>query len=368
MSAQSTQATRGGEANRLMALDFLRGYFIFVIILDHLWKFPSVWSLFTGEAKLWMTAAEGFVIISGFLIGYVRGYKGLKLPFTVVANKLFRRSALLYVWLVIASIVYAAINWYGEPVIPNVPSPTVPKFDWVALLTSTLTLQAPALWVYFLAYYAVFLFVGIGVIWLLRHNFWLAAITLSVLAYTLGIVADNEYLKWQIMFFLPAVAGFYFERIRAWWSNNTAHQKHVWPAWLYAVSAVLFAASAICVYTPGVEKTAVAQILNAAFDHDYFGPARVLVSMVWFVALAMLFTTIWPFLRRYTFGVLEYFGTHSLTAYICHGLIICAINTVIQPFNLPDNALLLNTLWGAVGVLAVYGFIKLPVVAKIVPR
>lgn len=68
------------KTNRLDYLDYLRGYFVVVIITDHLWRYPSLFSLITGEARLWMTAAEGFVMISGFLIGYVRGFKGRKNP------------------------------------------------------------------------------------------------------------------------------------------------------------------------------------------------------------------------------------------------------------------------------------------------
>lgn len=65
----------------MLALDYLRGYFIVVIIIDHLYRWPSALALLTGQGHLWFNAADGFVIVSGLMIGYVRGYKGLKLSY-----------------------------------------------------------------------------------------------------------------------------------------------------------------------------------------------------------------------------------------------------------------------------------------------
>ena len=79
--------TKSTASQRIDAFDYLRGFFIVVIVIDHLWSFPSLWTFLTGEARLWMTAAEGFVLISGFLIGFIRGRKGLKLPFHDIAKK-----------------------------------------------------------------------------------------------------------------------------------------------------------------------------------------------------------------------------------------------------------------------------------------
>ena len=54
---------------RLLALDYLE-VFIVVIIVDHLWRWPNLFQFVSGRGELWASAAEGFVIISGLLIGY----------------------------------------------------------------------------------------------------------------------------------------------------------------------------------------------------------------------------------------------------------------------------------------------------------
>lgn len=361
MSEQPTAPSR-----RIIAFDYLRGFFIAVIIIDHLWKFPSLWSFVTGEARLWMTAAEGFVMISGFLIGYVRGYKGLKLPFATVANKLLHRGLLLYIWSIIGTCVFAAIDWYLE-IVPHVPSPPVPKGDWTQLIVDAATLKSSAVWIFFLTYYAAFLVMAIGFVWLLRHRLWWAALVSTTLLFVVGHLTGNELLKWQFVFFLPSFAGFYFPQISAWWSRQSDSRQKKYRVSIYLLSALLLILSIACVYPSPISQTAFATSLNQLFAIDTFGPLRVALALLWFVALAFLFDAIVPKIPRYIGKLLYYFGTHSLTAYICHGLIICVIDTLLVVFGVTEN-FLLNTALGAIGVVMVYYFIRIPLVARVVPK
>ena len=59
--------------SRDLALDLLRGYFLVVIMIDHLRYAVNPLYLVSGRQSLWVTAAEGFVLISGFLVGMLRG-------------------------------------------------------------------------------------------------------------------------------------------------------------------------------------------------------------------------------------------------------------------------------------------------------
>ncbi len=350
---------------RFLALDYLRGFFIFIIIIDHLWRFPSLWSIFTGEARLWVTAAEGFIIISGFLIGYVRGYKGVKLTFVDVAKKLAARSGLLYLWVLLGSFIYAAIDWYVE-VVPNVPSPTVQPYNWLEYIWRVVTLQEASLWVYFLLFYAVFIMVAIPFVWLLRHGLWRVATFASVLLYAIGISYDIEILKWQLVFFAPALAGFYFAPLQAWWH---ARREQVRSAISYAsiVSTIVLLFVSFVSVTQTWLPPELSHNLNTVFDNELMSPARVLFAFVVFLGYALLFEKLLPILTTKWFGILQYFGTHSLTAYIAHGLILCAVNTFLAFVQLP-NELFTNTLIGLVTVLLVYGFIRIPFVAKVIPR
>lgn len=360
-------STKGAEqGSRLLALDYLRGYFVAVIIIDHIGRFPSIGTFFTGETRLWMTAAEGFVMISGFLIGYVRGFKGLKYPFSTIASKLFKRALLLYIWTILTTLIFAAIDWYLD-FVPNVPTPPTPIGNWWALLIDTATFNGAAVWTYFLLLYTIFLFLSIGVVYLLRNHQARLAVILSLIVYFFGISHDIQWMKWQIIFFLPAIAGYYYPRIISWWSGFSSNQLTMFRRGIYLLSIVLLATSIVFIFYPQTLPRTIVSPVNNLFAIEAFGPLRVLISTLWFIALALFFNKIFPFLQRWTFGILEYIGTHSLTAYIAHGLIICVINALFLFTGWSEN-IVLNSLIGAAGILAVYGFIRIPLIAKIIPR
>jgi hypothetical protein len=347
-------------ANRLLTLDYLRGYFVLVIIIDHLNRFPSLWAAITGTGRLWVTAAEGFVMISGLLVGYVRGRKGMKLPFSTIARKLLGRSLLLYTWTIIMTVVYAAITWYSD--ISPLPWFDSPTGDWQYMWHRAITLEMPHLWIHFLALYAIFLFLAIGAVWLLRNGYDRLLAVLSVLIYIYGFGHNSEWMQWQILFFIPAIAGFYLDHIRTAWQSWSAHVRHWLEATTLAIGALLLATSMIYIFFP--QLVPYPSEINGIFSAAPFTPARVLLTGVWFCALVMLFDRLTPYLARYSFGIIEYFGTHSLTAYIIHGLVLCGTTL----FFARSDGWIVNTLLALGVILVVFLLIRTPVVKRLIPR
>lgn len=349
---------------RLDFLDYLRGYFVVIIIVDHLWRFPSLFTLLGGQAKLWMTAAEGFVIISGFLIGYVRGFKGQKTKFGTLAWKLFKRALILYIAMAIASVLYISIEW--SDFIPSMPYTIMPDAvrDWGVAWHNIITMERPHTWVHFLALYARYLLLAIPAVWLLRKKQAWAVGAMSIAAYLWGVHTDTEWMKWQVLFFIPTIIGFYYEPLRAKWRAFTARDRKTITAILLFYFAITAAFSAATVLVPWLFATETFSLLDTQFRQTLLWPARVVNAFLWFAALAYIFHRITPQLKRYTAGVLHYIGTHSLQAYLVHGLIICLIAKY-----LPDSSSwFINTMYGLLAVLGVYGLIKLPVIRRILPR
>ena len=344
-----------------MALDYLRGFFIVVIIVDHIFRFPNAFALISGEARLWMTAAEGFIMISGLLIGYIRGYKGMKHPFLTIAKTLFNRALLLYIWMIIGSIIYLGVaSWLLD--IPGVPSASVDIYNWRDLIWNIITMQHPAVWVHFLYLYAIFLFLSIGAIALYRmRKAWLLLL-ISIPLYVYGWQHDIEWMKWQLLFFGATFVGFYLDSIRVWW--NHLSMRKILESSLYVVSFMTLTLSIVSVYFPTLLPSSLVNTFTGLFKTDDFGPARVIISAIWFLALCLLFERGYPLLKKYTYGVLEYFGTHSLTAYIAHGGIICLLNA-FMPLS---DSILINSIVVFIGIMLVYGFIRLPGVRTILPR
>lgn len=362
----STPNTKPG---RLLALDYLRGYFVLVIIIDHLWQFPSAWALISGEARLWVTAAEGFVMISGFLIGYVRGYKGLKLPFVAVAKKLFTRAIMLYFWMVIISMGYIWIEWQHK--VPNMPytkfEPEFTEHSYLDAFTRFISGE-PHAWVHFLYLYAILLVISIGAVYLFRKRLsWLVGV-FSIILYVVGIWQDSEWMKWQIIFFLPSIAGFYFDAIRTRWYTYEKATRSMIKRLLFLVAGMTLLGSILTTYLPSLLPSSLVSSASDIFSVEHFTPARIMVAVVWFLALAFLFDKFTLHIQKYTRGTLEYVGTHSLTVYIVHGYIIAAVNFLLT-LSLPIYLQIpYNTLLGALTLVVVYIVIRLPVLRTVLPR
>ncbi len=351
------------KTKRIDAFDLLRGFFIVVIIIDHLGKFPSLWMFITGKALLWMTAAEGFIMISGFMIGYIRGFKSLKKPFQDIAWTLTKRAGILYLWMVIMSIVYTALVWHSPYDVFIIGAPHQYDGGEKALL-DIFTMKEPAVWIHFLKLYAVFLLGAIGFVWLLRQGRAAVAFALTSFLYICGLVIDSELLKWQYLFFLTAFAGFYLETIRDYWHNRHTVARWALYGLLYGASITTLYLSIVSVYFSSLLPTWFTTWADSTFAIQQFGLGRLLISVLWFGALLLLFVKIAPWLQKITGRQLQYIGTHSLTAYIVHGLVIYAINLQIWP----ENQFWLNTSIGALTVLGVWAVIKLPLVRAIIPK
>ncbi|MFZ1258806.1 MAG: OpgC domain-containing protein [Candidatus Saccharimonas sp.] len=356
-------------SGRLLSLDYLRGYFVVVIIVDHLWRYPSAWAFISGEAKLWVTAAEGFVIISGFLIGYIRGFKGLRLPFITVAWKLLKRAILLYVWMVMVSLAYIWIEWTDRvPGMPHTPMLDETARSWQEMFINVATTAKPHVWIHFLYLYTAFLLLSIIVVALLRsRQVWLVAV-LSLALYLAGIAYEIEWMKWQVIFFIPSIVGFYFEAVRTRWHHTPSHVKRRIREILFITTISTIVTSALAANAPTLFSTPQLALFEGLFSIDGFLPPRVTLAFIWFLTFGLLFERITPWLQRYTYGVLEYLGTHSLSAYIAHGLVICLLN-VLLPFTNP--AFSQTTYYSILGLLAIlgtYAMIRLPLLRRVIPK
>lgn len=350
------------KTNRLEVLDYLRGFFIIVIIVDHLSRWPSLFGYISGQALLWVTAAEGFVIISGLLVGYIRGRKNASQSMQSVTAKLIKRALLLYVMSVIASIIYTSVIWYVH-FQGGVPGMLVDTGDWNTLIYKTLTLQHTFVWVYFLTLYAVFLAISPIAIVLMRRGLSKLVIALSLIMLAVGWLTSNQLLQWQALFFIPSVAGYYLPVITAWWKKKTTKKKRVLLQGSIAITAGLVAMSAILALPSLANNTIIDWINNDLFDKEVISIWRLIVAFIWFVGFLSFFIKAEPFIKKYLSWLLLPLGTRSLSAYILHGLAIC----IISYYTLASDSLILNTLLGITCIIIVWTLVKVKIVQKIIP-
>ncbi|MEP7204950.1 MAG: OpgC domain-containing protein [Candidatus Saccharibacteria bacterium] len=344
--------------SRILALDYLRGFFIIIIIVDHLWRWPNLFEYVSGRGELWVSAAEGFVIISGLLVGYVRGYKNRHQPLAVVSKKLIKRGIILYIWMLITTVLLVSASWtlHFKGNIGYVP---INQGDWSSLFISVIRLDYVHSLTHFLYLYAIFLILSPLVIWLFRKNkSWLVAI-IAILVWGAGIAFSIEWMQWQLLFFVPAIAGFYFESILRFYRGLAVPTKQFVRFGSIAIMAVtVLAAMAIVIpNAPGEYK-------NSLFGHHPLTGLTVLLSFIWFVGLLSLFQLTLPFLKRWFGWLLLTIGERSLTAYIIHivPLVLCQLL-----FSNTDN-IWINSLLAVGSIIGTWALMKIPGVNRLIPR
>lgn len=349
------------KQSRLETLDHLRGFFIIVIIIDHLSRWPSLLGLLTGKALLWVTAAEGFVAISGLLVGYVRGYKNRALPLKGVSVKLLRRAGLLYVWSLIASIAYVAIIWYA-PLQGGAPSTPMAVGDWSTFLTELVTLHYTFLWVHFLTLYAIFLAASPIAIWLLRQGrAWVVAV-ISFALLVIGWISHVEVLQWQFLFFIPTIVGFYLQNILDWWHAQKRSTRIAITLTTVGLTFATIIMSTILTYY-AQSFQGVADQINDLFEKNSISLLRASVAFLWFAGFMFVFYRFRRFISRAFNWLLIPVGTHSLTAYILHGLVL----SIISYFTVQGQSIWLNTLLGGIAIFSVWALLKIPFIRRVIP-
>lgn len=350
------------RTQRFGTLDLLRGFFIVIIIVDHLSRWPSIFEFVSGRALLWVTAAEGFVIISGLLVGYIRGFKAKEASIKEITGILWRRAATLYIWAVLASVLYTAALWY-IPLVGGAPGLPYEKGDWWHLATDSIFLSYTFVWVYFLKLYALFLFASPLAIWLLRQGkAWLAGL-ISFGLLLVGSLIQSEPLQWQFVFFIPVIAGFYIPSIQAWWNKKTTSTRLSIAITIICLTLITIIFSAISTALPGI-STILDRATTNLFAKDTMSFLRALTAFLWFTGYLFVFIYLRKYIEQWFGWLLRPIGTRSLTAYILHGVAIICISLVVPS----SEDMLINSLLGAVAILIVWGLLKIKGINTVIPR
>ena len=345
-------------SSRFLTLDYVRGFFIAFIVIDHLWRWPSLFEYMTGRGELWTSSAEGFIIISGLLVGYVRGHKNRREPFRVTSGKLIRRGIMLYVWAIITTIILAAVTWYfaDRGAFAYVP---YARYDWQSLIVGTFSLQYTHTLTHFLYLYALYLVASPLVVWMLRQGHgWLVAL-LSLGLWWVGYSHQIESLQWQILFFVPSIIGFWLDPLLARLASlSTLHRRLlIGSVCFVAVGTFIWSAVTTLPLAPGT-------VHSTLFTREPLSLPTILISFVWFAAIVAAFSRFQPYIHRTLGWLLLPIGTRSLTAYILHSIpmMVCSILIV------GALGFWANTFLTILCILVTWALVSIPHVNRVIPR
>lgn len=357
----------------------MRGYFLAVILFNHLQYYPSGLEFLTGKGFLYASTAEGFFAVSGIVLGIIRGRKLINAPFKTAAVLLWKRSLQLYLTSIALTLIFTLVGWMFI-------NSSGLKFgiysDWYSiwdLLWKTVTLQYTYGWADFLRFYAIFLFFAPAALWLLRKGYWYLVISISLLVWCLFPLSPfspevSQPISWQVIFFASFIIGYYWPVLVERWSAISVATRKKIGIVLVSTAAVTLLGSVILVFgreliggAIGNQIDTIHHIVEQNFNKDRMPLTRILLGTIWFWALFWV-------LRKYEKQVVKHIGwlllplgENSLYVYTIQAFIVFFAHLfILQPNATPS--ILINLAVSIAALALVWLAVRTKFLMKIIPR
>lgn len=367
------------SSNRLVVLDQLRGLALAIIIVDHIGMFPTLFEVFTGRQHLWITAAEGFFLISGLLVGLIRRRQAERESFAAAAKTIWKRAGKLYLAAIVLTLLYTGLAYWLYGVgIQGSKHGLVYYGSLAELVGRTVTLTYTYGWSDFLPYYVIYMALAPLALWLLLRGRWRWVVGGAVVGWLLPWVFPHLFpagLRWQAYFFIGAVIGFHSEAIRAWWTSKSDDWRAKVSRGVVIATATGLALSAIITLWPLYWPEVSNPLLNTLrmidgdaiyrylFSNDRSGVLRLPFFIMAFAAFFLMFQKYQNVIKRWANWLLEPLGRNSLYVYIMQGAAVFLVRLAAPP-----NNFFLNTVIDAAVILLIWWLVKQRFLFKVIPR
>lgn len=356
----------------------MRGYFLSVILLNHLQYYPSGLDILTGRGILYVSTAEGFFAVSGIVLGIVRGRKLINAPFKKAASLLFKRSFQLYLTSIVLTLLFTIIGWFfiGDNGLKyGIYSNWTNIWD---LLWKTISLQYTYGWADFLRYYAIFIFFTPAALWLLRKGYWYLVVAISLAVwclYPLNVVPPVflQPLSWQLLFFSSFIIGYYWPVLVEYWQQIPRKTRKIIGVALISTAVITILTSFALVFghhlggVIGSQLDSIHHVVEQLFNKDRLPLTRILLGAIWFWALFWV-------IRKYEAVVIKkvgwFFlplGENSLYVYTIQACIVFFAHLfILEPGTTPP--LIINLILSIMALALVWLAVRTKFLMKIIPR
>lgn len=338
-------------------LDFARGLAIVVMVIDHL--VGDSWLHALTLYRFYATAAEGFVVCSGFVLGMLSRRRCEQSSERHAIVKALKRAGTLYVT--------AVMLLLGVGLLATIaPALTRPCFDvspgsplQVVMAALTLNLAPPIIDV--LPLYVSCLLLTPALIICMRRGLWLPMLVVSVAVwavnwsdpYTLaGAPLDRgrpyfAFASWQLLFVASFAAG---------WGRTALQRACAWApraGWAFTATGITLVLAVAAAYDAQMGAWPAAmpdrESWLAATDRSLLGPVRLVAITALFPLIYGIIDAAWRPLSRNLGRFVLPLGRHALYVYILHVPLVIAWTGIVAP-NLGGNALIATL--GQAGVVA----------------
>lgn len=314
-------------SHRDLRLDFLRGYFVVIMSINHLRMLPA-WTLpFTGGSRLWFTAAEGFILISGIVLGKLYRHRAKEWGWHKTITLVAKRALKLYLLAIIGQFLFATGDyilreWRGRPT-------PVPEAYRDLVEGAFLQIRYHYPYLDLLVLYAFLLLWGILAIYLLEQKHWKSVLFGSFLLWyawqqdPTAFVLFRAYFKfppWQFLFIIGVVGGYYRKELRQWWQNLPL------PIWLVTL---LLSIPAFIILFANYQATFhgwqfpdfLIPLINDISNKPALPLTRIIFSLWVFIALYGLVSWLWQPLNKLLGWLFLLLGQNALLSYLGQALL-----------------------------------------------
>jgi fucose 4-O-acetylase-like acetyltransferase len=229
LRALSYYSTADAGSKRDLRVDLLRGFCIFAMVVDHFGGDSWLYSI-TGGNRFYVSAAEGFIFISGFILGQAYRAKRDRHGLPAAMSEALRRARTLYVATVALTLIFSVLYLYTDIALWTGRDFGLGIDSLQEIAVATLTLHYTYHGTDILAMYTLLLAVAPIVLLLLSVGEWYWVLVPSWLIWLAYQVYPEEaaipwYIRhgenfplaaWQVLFITGSVLGFYRSALTAW--------------------------------------------------------------------------------------------------------------------------------------------------------
>jgi hypothetical protein len=312
------ESSADAGAKRDLRIDLLRGFCMFVMIVDHVGGEASWLYALTGGNRLWVSAAEGFVLLSGFSMGMVHSVVIRRQGIRAMFEKVFGRVWVLYLVTVLLTIAFAAVSTeLGTPYSGQM-TPARGKLDFTF---SVVTFHRTYSLTDILVLYTLLVAAAGPALWLISRGHTGLVLAASAVAWTVAQLAPDRvprawqivdggfpFSAWQLLFFLGLALGYHRQRIAGFMCPPRLI------AFGIAAFAALYVARAIAMATL-VPVSTTPEVYELLFDKNDARIGRVLAVFATAAFAYAGLSLAWVPLRRAAGYLLLPMGQRALFAY-----------------------------------------------------
>ncbi|CNH43361.1 Predicted membrane protein [Yersinia aldovae] len=379
---------------RDLRIDLLRGIALVMMVVAHI-EVMSVLDIFTWERFGLTTGAEGFVILSGFMLGVINRQRLQKEALLTVSYALYRRACKIYIVniVIIISILlltkltfintfevthftdrFSDVNYSLYPVYDQI------KESWfnMVLYLQIGPHQSQILGLYFYLLLATPFF-----LYLLERRWvgWLLILSLSlyILYFFTRIKLTSAqfefafpFLAWQLIYVLGMTIGWYKEELLSLARTKAGF----WSLCIIVSFTLIMMFIAQNHNNPFMPYDVMLHVINAPrFNWFYenfaaknaLGPLRVMNDFSLLITCYLILSYLWVPINKIFGWFLITLGQHSLYVFIVHIYVVLLVNQIVD-FGLWHRAWLLNTLVHLCALLMLWLLAKYNVGRKFIPN